>query len=338
MGHFEEKDFDQAKELDEFKNLVTKMQLEAITASLSLIGLKWREVSRLIKNYNLPMSSASVARVLRKHLAKTSHYQEMDHVLAIFRLSFVVASESRLWHAVKMSEPLYEDQPISTLARLIPARVEKAASKFLRKLGSEIKVQEMKVGDFLYMSVRVNRLGGTRRSSEVFVASPPGEPVAFFSTMSQKKLIKAAVLGLGYNNYVDARLHGQDIVSLLRIIDRTWNKDMNNLVTIPEYNPGPVITKNGIDFTNQSYNNMYIDNLIGPNPPLLRDLDVRSIQPFFDSSILNEDMAVSLTIKSENVAETLKAMVKNRSLGPTSIMFQIFNETKSNTVVYRPDD
>lgn len=149
---------------------------------------------------------------------------------------------------------------------------------------------------------------------------------------------KYLISGIGYKKYEDANLYGRDIHSLLRIHDRGWNENADHLTQIPDYQPTPIITNSGIDYTNKAYDSEYVDNLIGPNPPLLTDLNIRTTKAFFDPSRLNKQINLTVQLKSDDVAKTLKSWVMKSALAPTSDFFQIFHQIKSNKVTYCRED
>ncbi|CAH0404045.1 unnamed protein product [Chilo suppressalis] len=147
-----------------------------------------------------------------------------------------------------------------------------------------------------------------------------------------------AMTGLGYKDFVNSKLYGRDVISLLRINDRACNENVEFLSSMPAYEPTPVITKNGIDYTNKAYDEKYVDGILGPNPPLLTDLKISTHESFFDPTRLNKQMNLRIQLKSQDVAKSLKAWVLKGALAPTSDFFQIFNKIKSNNITYVRED
>ncbi|XP_026325531.1 uncharacterized protein LOC113234436 [Hyposmocoma kahamanoa] len=216
--------------LQDLQTIITKMPLSVICVSvLPEFGVRWREVSRAVRNCRLPMVPASVARVICRHAGNSLPEDEIGDIVARLRLKFSA---------------------------------------------------------------------------------------------------------LGFKTYEDAKLFGRDIHSLLRIHDRANNENVNHLAEIPEYNPIPIVTKSAntvtIDYTNRNYNEQYVDNLLGPDPPLLTDLIVNSTENFFDPSRLQKRININVQLKSEDVAKTLKVWVSKGAIPPTSLFFNIFRKIKSN--------
>lgn len=106
----------------------------------------------------------------------------------------------------------------------------------------------------------------------------------------------------------------------------------------PQYDPRPVLTQNGIDYTHQTYNEAYVDQMLGPEPPLLNNLDIKSEKPFFDTSRLNKTMTVSMSLKSEDVAQTLRSWVSVKAIPPTSELIKIFHHLRSNKFTYNREE
>lgn len=55
-------------------------------AALPEFGVRWREVSKAVRNARLPMQPASVARVLCRHVAKALTEEEVEDIVARLRL------------------------------------------------------------------------------------------------------------------------------------------------------------------------------------------------------------------------------------------------------------
>ncbi|KAL0808915.1 hypothetical protein ABMA28_012581 [Loxostege sticticalis] len=320
--------------ISELQAIMTKMTLEVCwVAALPEFGVRWREVSQAVRNARLPMTSASVARILCRHVAKSLTAEDVADIVATLQLK-LVATQTRTWHLLRL-EGKRTDEPVGVLARSLPHRV-RAALLASRARPVRPEVQTVKMGDLIYISLRL--VSGIKEGSVLYLAVPPGQDVALASSLAPATLLKAAVQGLGYTEYVNANLHGRDIPSLLRISDPRWNENVDHLAQPPEYAPVPTITKNGIDYTNRTYDEQYVDNLIGPNPPLLTDLNIRTTKSFFDPSRLNKQMNLTIQLKSEDIAKSLKAWVSRGALAPTSDFFQIYHKIKSNKITYSRED
>ncbi|XP_004922229.1 uncharacterized protein LOC101738918 [Bombyx mori] len=323
-----------SNKLKDLQMTIARMPLQQCCVTvLPEFGVKWREVFRAVRLARLPMTAASVARVLTRHIAKSLEAHELNDILARLKLK-LVASQNRMWHVVNMSEQ-HTAGPITELIETLPEVIENNLKKGKHRF-TRPEVQTNLIGDLLYISVQL--VSDTKEGSTLYVATPPGESVALFSTLSMSAQIKACVDALGYRKYEDAKLHGKDIPSLLRINDRAWSGMAQNLASVPDYAPKPILTYNGIDYTNRTYDAEYIENILGPDPPLLTDLTIKTSKPFFDASMLSKNINMKITLKSENVAETLKSWVVKGALAPTSEFFHIFHNIKSNNISRNIDD
>ncbi|XP_052748274.1 uncharacterized protein LOC113513370 isoform X2 [Galleria mellonella] len=296
-------------------------------------GVRWREVSRHVRSSRLPMTSASVARVLCRHASKSLPEEEIEDIASRLRLK-LAATQSRMWHVIELMEKDQEES-VSKQIHMLPSRVTQALSKYRNK-NMRPEVQTVLLGDLMYVSVQL--LSDTKQGSVLYVATPPTEPVALVSSLGMTTLLKAVVDGLGYNKYQDANLYGRDIRSLLQIFDRRYTENADHLTEIPEYTPVPVTTRSGIDYTYKTYDIQYVDNLLGPDPPLLTNLNISTTKQFFDPFILNKQINLRVTLKSDNIASTFKAWVEKSALAPTSDFFKIFHQIKSNKVTYCKED
>lgn len=76
-----------SSELSEIEDLISKMTLEVCcTAVLPELGLRWGNVSSALRSSLLPMTPASAARVLRRHIARSLPAEEYDDLLSRLRL------------------------------------------------------------------------------------------------------------------------------------------------------------------------------------------------------------------------------------------------------------
>lgn len=79
--------YEKITELQELQNIITKMPLNVCCVTvLPEFGVRWREVSRAVRNARLPMISGSVARVLCQHAMKSFPGYEVDEIVARLRL------------------------------------------------------------------------------------------------------------------------------------------------------------------------------------------------------------------------------------------------------------
>ncbi|RVE46027.1 hypothetical protein evm_009307 [Chilo suppressalis] len=75
----------------ELQAIMTKMPFEVCCVTvLPEFELKWRDVSRAVRNARLPMTSASVARVICRHAARSLQADDVDDIIASLRLKRLV--------------------------------------------------------------------------------------------------------------------------------------------------------------------------------------------------------------------------------------------------------
>ncbi|XP_063836355.1 uncharacterized protein LOC135085492 isoform X2 [Ostrinia nubilalis] len=319
--------------IGELQAIMTKMPFKVCCVyALPEFGVRWSEVSRAVRNARLPMTSASVARIICRHVAKSLPADDVEDIIATLQLK-LVATQTRTWHALRL---LHRDglEPAAVLARRLPGRLRSALSEG-RARNMRAEVQTAMMGDLIYVSVRL--VSATREGSVLYLAVPPGQDALLTSSLSGTTLLKAAVQALGYKEYQNMNLHGHDIDSLLRISDPAWNGPADHLSAPPDYAPAPVVTPNGIDYTNKTYDERYVDQIIGPQPPLLTDITITATKSFFDPSRLNKQMNLTVRLKSDDVAKSLKSWVSRGALAPTSDFFQIYHKIKSNKITYTQD-
>nr|XP_026483162.1 uncharacterized protein LOC113391416 [Vanessa tameamea] len=320
--------------INELQMIISKMPLEICCVTvLPEFGVRWREMSRAVRNARLPMAPASVARVLCRHIGKSLPSDEIAEIVARLRLK-LVATQRRTWHVIKLSEQI-SDEPVNVLARLLPTRVVQALRAVKSQRFMKPEVQTVKLGDLIYISIQM--MSDTREGSVLFVATPPGEPVALVSSL-HSSLLRACVQGLGYKKFEDASLNGRDIHSLLRIYNTNHNEHPDFLASLPEYNILPITARSGIDYTGRKMDEEYASQILGPDPPQLARLTVSSEKEFFAPERLNKKMKLTLQLKSEDIAKTLQFWAAKGAILPTSDLFQIFHKIKSNKIHIEADD
>ncbi|CAH2083778.1 unnamed protein product [Euphydryas editha] len=304
------------------------MSLELCCATvLPEFGLQWREVSRAVRNARLPMAPASVARVLCRHIGNSLTGDEIAEIVPRLRLK-LIATQRRTWHVVQLSEQII-DEPVNVLTRRIPTRVIQALQEAKSRRFMTPEVQTHKLGDLIYISIQM--MSDTRNGSILYVATPPGEPVALVSSL-HSSLLRACIQALGYKKYEDASLNGHDKSSLLRIYNTNHNEHPNFLDSLPEYNIMPITVRNGIDYTGRKMDEEYASQILGPDPPQLSRLTVTAEKEFFAPERLNKKMKLTIQLKSEDIAKTLQYWAAKGAILPTSDLFQIFNKIKSNKI------
>ncbi|XP_041983894.1 uncharacterized protein LOC121736630 isoform X2 [Aricia agestis] len=278
------------------------------------------------------MTPASVARVLSRH-AKNLPNEEIIEIVSKLRLKMVV-TQRRTWHVIKLSEQI-SDEPVNTLVRVLPARVENAlrTSKTSRNMRPE--VQSIKMGDLIYISIQM--VSEIKDGAVLYVAYPPGEAVALVSSLHSSSL-KPCLLGLGYKKFEDAGLNGRDVYSLLRIINGGNTELPDHLAELPEFDDGPCTVKGGIDFTGRAAADRYAAAALGPDPPQLTKLAVTANKKFFNPDILNKKMKITIQLKSDDIAKTLHTWAVKRAIHPMSDWFRVFHQAKSNKLQVDFDD
>ncbi|OWR55503.1 hypothetical protein KGM_207368 [Danaus plexippus plexippus] len=72
--------------ISELQIIISKMPLEVCsTTVLPELGVRWREVSRAVRNARLPMAPTSVARVLCRHVARALTLEEIAEIVSRLR-------------------------------------------------------------------------------------------------------------------------------------------------------------------------------------------------------------------------------------------------------------
>ncbi|XP_045456210.1 uncharacterized protein LOC123666047 [Melitaea cinxia] len=320
--------------INELQLIISKMPLEVCCVTvLPEFGVRWREMSRAVRNARLPMAPASVARILCRHIGKSLPSEEIAEIVSRLRLK-LVATQRRTWHVVKLSEQIC-DEPVNVLTSRIPNRVVQALREARNQRFMTPEVQTVKLGDLIYISIQM--VSDIRQGSVLYVATPPGEPVALVSSL-HSSLLRACVQGLGYKKYEDASLNGRDINSLLRIHNTNHNEHPDFLANLPEYNIMPVAVRNGIDYTGRKMDQEYASQILGPDPPQLAKLTVTAEKEFFAPEKFNMKMKLTIQLKSEDIAKTLQCWAAKGAILPTSDLFQIFHKIKSNKIHIEADD
>ncbi|XP_068627309.1 uncharacterized protein [Battus philenor] len=312
--------------IQKMEMIMSRLPLDICRRSVTTeFRVRWQDVSRGIRNARMPMTTASIARVICKCVAKNLPEEEFDYILGRLHLK-LVAVQKRVWHVITLKEPL-SDGPVD------PAELQDSVLQALEQVrnGRNIsaEVHSLQHGELVFISAQVT--SDSRSSAALYLATPPGMPVALTSSVRSGKLMKACVRGLGYASFEDAKLHGYDIPSLLRIHGGS-KENVDYMPQLPEYCPVPVITKSGIDYTNRAYIENYVNTVLGPNPPVLTELRVNTSMRFFDQTILNKSMKLEMKLHSEDVAKTLKAWAIQGVISPTSKFFNVFNMLKSNKI------
>ncbi|KAJ0169278.1 hypothetical protein K1T71_015162 [Dendrolimus kikuchii] len=321
------------KKIIDLHKLISKMPQDmCLVAVLPEFGPSWRDVSKVLYKNRLQMTPENLAWVLCTEVSAKMTLEEVDEIISKLQLK-LVAIQDRTWHVFKLLQS-YSDEPVSEIINNLSDRIENV---LMGKLKNKVPVLEtLMLDDLVYISVQISNTTTSKGMVQYFVTCP-GEPVLLSCSTTANAALKACVEALGYRSYEYAMLYGCDIHSLLRISSDVWTTEANNLATPLTYNPTPLITKNGIDYTNKDYNINYVDNILGPNPPLLTELNINSSKMFYDRDILNKPFNLKVNIKTSNLAETLKSWAVKEAIEPTSELLSIFHKCKSNCIEYSRD-
>ncbi|XP_013163473.1 PREDICTED: uncharacterized protein LOC106114715 [Papilio xuthus] len=309
-------------QLDELERLMSRMPRElCCTTLLPEFGVRWRDMAKAIRSARMSMTSASIARIVCRKVAKNLPALTVDEIIAKLRLQ-MVAIQSRIWHVINLQEPVGDSwEPDELPERLVDALTTARVGK-----NKSPEVQTVQIGDLVFVSVQLK--SEVRCSAPLYLAMPLGLPVALVSSVKSNGVLQACVLGLGYKNFTDANLNGRHIPSLLRI-HGGWDENLGYMTEIPKYDPVPIVTKTGIDYTNKAYDEHYVNTILGPDPPLLTDLHITTAKMFFNN-MDNRLITIKAHLSSQNIAKTLKTLVIKGALRPTSELLHVLHTAKSN--------
>lgn len=297
-----------------------------------------RSVARLLARRRLPMRATHVARILAAVAEECGvDAEEMDDRIARLKLSALAVNSNREWHCYRLSEPV-ADFRLITSSTLAP-RVGRELRSALRERRLRPEVHTLRHGDYHWLSITLVKVSSASTSPPLYLAHHVQEGLLFSSKKPANMLLEPIQLGLGYRSCKDLFLKGKDLPSLRRILLQKENVNLTQLLGRASYEPKPVITNQGIDYTCRTYKERYVSDLIGPDPPLLNSLEVQAEEPFYDDQVPGfedrQPIKMKVTLRSENVAETLKEMVKLNVISPDSVWFNFFQGTSRNQLRLR---
>ncbi|XP_047522750.1 uncharacterized protein LOC125061378 isoform X3 [Pieris napi] len=316
------------KNIKELKSILSKMSLNVCCVlAVPEFRLKWTEVIRGVRNSRLRMEPASVAKVLCNYAHRSFLPEDLADLVAILRLK-LVTTQPRTWHVIKLVNKNDDEPPILSPNLSFFLKQALRTTKICKNRRPQI--QTFKMNSLVYISVQM------QGPTPVYMAVPLQGDVALVSAL-RSGVIAGLVKGLGYETYEDVSLSGQHIDSLLRIYNTGNTNQAEHLSGLPEYNPTPIITQSGIDYTGKAYDEHYVQQIIGPDPPIVRMLKIKTEKEYFNRNILNKEIKMEMDLKTEDVAKSLIHWAKLGAIPPTSELFHIFHKTKSNNFVYRGD-
>ncbi|XP_050677019.1 uncharacterized protein LOC126973727 [Leptidea sinapis] len=287
-------------------------------------GIEWRYISQAVRKAKMPMVPGSIAKILCKFVSKNLTPEELAETVSKFRL--IYSDDDNKFQP----PPLSDSSDITDLADYEIESKEKKLTRKRERNPHNWKVGTMKLGDLIYISVQMK---STLKDGPVlYIATPPGQPVALVSSV-RSWLLKHCVRGLGYQTFENALLHGKDKDSLLRAHNPMENEVADHLAERPEYRPIPCITRGGIDYTGMTNDEEYVKRILGPNPPILTELSITTEKDIYDPTEGTRRMKMTFELKSKNIAKTLQEWVAKGAIAPTSELFYIFNEIKSNKIM-----
>ncbi|XP_072766759.1 uncharacterized protein [Anoplolepis gracilipes] len=176
---------------------------------------------------------------------------------------------------------------------------------------------------FINIKEKSKRKRGQRSTMPIFFALFMGHKYFFCSKKNiSHDFIKLMTAALGYNNNKRIKLMGKDLRSLIRLL---WNKQQGTLHTEGIHQPlvyepsDPIISNNGIDYTQSKQRNSYAKKCFSKDPPTLELLVINgpeeSTKHEAIASILpNDNIHMNWEFRSHNIARFLTSLIEKRAI------------------------
>ncbi|XP_012529037.1 uncharacterized protein LOC105832531 [Monomorium pharaonis] len=319
----------------------------AVTIMASMLLVK-RRLATLIKRFKFEELESAVMPIfpeiswtrVRSKLVKNHKNFTVVNALRVIEdvLEHVDLREKDLWDRLAMLEVIdisrhnkrkiwygYELTGSNETARLEKRDVQESIKEEFYSNGLNMAVKATMYDNITFIYVKEEK---KRRQSSVptFFALFLGHKYFFCSRkIVPLDYIKVIAISLGYENSKRIKLMGKDLKSLIKLL---WFKQQGTLHADyvsqpPVFQPSdPVISNNGVDYTQSNQRKKYAERCFGKDPPTLEVLVIKgpkeSIQHDSVASKLPSENSILMNweFRSRNIARFLTALIEKGAFKP----------------------
>ncbi|XP_029155592.1 uncharacterized protein LOC114928494 [Nylanderia fulva] len=314
-----------APKLTKYKviTVIKRFKFDEIECSVMPIfpEISWSDVkSKLIKKHKT-FTAYNVALIIGQILDNINlRDKELDNRLTALEVTDISRHNKRkIWYGYKLTGAG------SSLNYLEIRQIQETIKKEFQSKSLNINVKAAVHDDITFVNIKEKKQ--TKRKAytamPIFFALFSGHKYFFCSQKNiSTNIAQSMAIALGYNGSKRIKLMGKDLRSLIRLL---WNKQQNTLHSedIQQslvYEPSrPIISNNGIDYTQSKQRKSYAEKCFHKNPPTLELLVINeleeSIQHEAVASLLPYDnIRMSWEFRSHNIVNFLTNLIEKRAL------------------------
>ncbi|XP_011882394.1 PREDICTED: uncharacterized protein LOC105570063 [Vollenhovia emeryi] len=279
--------------------------------------ISWTRVkSKLIKNHK-NFTALQVARILEEVLDNVElREKDLRDRLATLEVIDVSRHDKRkIWYGYELTSS--SDAPRYVEQREVQSRIEEE----FHTSGLQVMVKTATHDNvtFIYVKETRKKRAPRQRTTPTFFALFLGHKYFFCSKKNVLSgYVKAIAASLGCDNGKKIKLSGKDLRSLIKLL---WIRQQNvlhieNISQPPVYQPSsPVVSKNGVDYTQSKQRRSYGEQCLGENPPTLDVLVIKAPEQsvYHDSvasKLSTDSIRMNWEFNSRNLARFLIVLIE----------------------------
>ncbi|XP_018351864.1 PREDICTED: uncharacterized protein LOC108754213 [Trachymyrmex septentrionalis] len=305
-------------------NVINKFKFEELESAVIPVfpETSWARVrSKLIKNHK-NFTVSNVVHVIRDILdnADLSLKDLHDRLTTLEVTDISRHSYRKIWYGYKLLELNRE------LRHLDRQEIQEDIKEEFHSKDLDVNIKAIMYDNIVFISVKEKK-----KKKKVQHITPTYfalffEQKYFFCSKKNVSIdyIKVIASNLGYNNSKRIKLMGRDLKSLIKLL---WIKHQNVLQAEgisqpPVYQPSePVISNNGVDYTQSKQRKKYAEQCFGKDPPILEKLIIKGSEESIKhdsvaSKLPNNTIRINWEFHSRNMGKFLTALIERRVFMP----------------------
>ncbi|KYM81789.1 PREDICTED: uncharacterized protein LOC105624928 [Atta cephalotes] len=301
-------------------NVINRFKFEELESAVIPVfpETSWARVrSKLIKNHK-NFTVLNVTYIIRDILNNANlNLRDLHDRLTTLEVTDVSRhNHKKIWYGYKLLGLNRE------LRHLDRQEIQEGIEEEFHSKGLDMNIKAIMYDNIMFISVKEKK---KKNITPTYFALFFGQKYFFCSKKNVSiEYIKVIASNLGYNNGKSIKLMGRDLKSLIKLL---WIKQQNvlqaeDISQPPVYQPSePVVSNNGVDYTQSKHRKKYAEQCFGKDPPILEKLIIKGSEESIKhdsiaSKLPNNTIRMNWEFRSRNMGKFLTALVERRVFMP----------------------
>uniref|UniRef100_A0A1B6KS60 Uncharacterized protein n=1 Tax=Graphocephala atropunctata TaxID=36148 RepID=A0A1B6KS60_9HEMI len=325
----------------EIEKTLSRFYMKQLTSDtiVNLFELDRVEINHHLNELKLPFKKQYVVQLLgiRTRAFSVEELRELHCLLQLYRIAYF--SHTKMWTAVNLLEP---DEDLQNPAANDVIKRNLLQAFRIKSLNAIVNV--ITHDDFVWVMIvckKLTRNKGVKLQTPQFLCYQIGTPYLLVDSVIPATVQECILKAMKYKKWKIHQLEGRDIKSLLYLLRNRGINAAGNMVE--DYEPAEAeVGHRTIDFTKRKARETYVNKVFQTTEPItLSHFTVSAETNWRDDAIVpemaGEPFKATLKLKSNNIIEMIKDMVKNDMIvTPVPEYVQTILRSAKNKVVMRP--